>query len=182
MSKTKKIIIWVLSVLIIFVTIANIQIIFAIRHQNKTELKVVEYQHVNYELENFECSLSKQEIKIIMDALLDVSYKYYEIDDLGGDLRFLITGTANIKDKTIKVLSTISKECFITTLAHEIMHIKYKSHNDTFTEYKALTWLYETNINVFKVASLNRMKTIVRGDYAGTDYDCGYYILKYLAR
>lgn len=179
MSKTKKIVIWILSILLIFVTITNIQITLAIRHQKKTTLKVVEYQHVSYDLEEFKCDLSRKEIKRILDAFAGVSYKYVEVDDLWCDVKYATAGIADIKNKTITLVNWLPEEYYVVTLAHELTHLKYKAYNETFTEYKSLTWLYETNIRAFQIASLNRAKTIIRGDYAGTEYDCGYYLLEY---
>lgn len=175
----KKIIIIILSLLLLIVTIANIQTTLAIRHQKKTTLKVVEYQHVSYDLEEFKCDLSRKEIKRILDAFAGVSYKYVEVDDIWSDDEYATAGTADIKNKTITIVNWLPREQYAVVLAHELTHLKYKAHNETFTEYKAITWLYETNIKAFQIASLNRAKTIIRGDYAGTEYDCGYYLLKY---
>lgn len=175
----KKIIIIILSLLLLIVTIANVQITRSIRHKKRTTLKVVEYQHVDYELERFDCDLSRREIKIILDALAGVSYEYIEVREIWQGNKYATAGTTDIKNKTITLVDWLPAEYYIVILAHELTHLKYKTENETFTEYKSITWLYETNIRVFQIASLNRAKTIIRGDYAGTEYDCGYYLLKY---
>lgn len=175
----KKIIIIILSVLLLIVTIANVQITLKIRHKKRTTLEVVEYQHIDYELSQFKCDLSRREVKTILDAFSGVSYKYVEVGEIWSDNKYATAGTTDIKNKTITLVNWLPVEYYIVALAHELTHLKYKAENETFTEYKSLTWLYETNIRAFQIASLNRAKTIIRGDYAGTEYDCGYYLLQY---
>ena len=175
----KKTIIIILSLLLLIVTIANVQITLKIRHKKRTTLEVVEYQHVDYELDQFECELSRMEVKAILDAFAGMSYKYVEVRDIWQGDKYATAGTTDIKNKTITLVDWLPTEKYIVVLAHELIHLKYKAENETFTEYKSLTWLYETNIRAFQIASLNRAKTIIRGDYAGTEYDCGYYLLQY---
>ena len=105
----------------------------------------------------------------------NVSYTYVEQDYLGDD----IAGIAEANPNRITILDSLDIIDYITTLSHEISHLKYRG-NETYTEYISLVTLYETNISLFQKVALNKARLIVSGSiYARTEYDCGYYLQKY---
>lgn len=138
-------------------------------------LDVLPYNYKYYALEYVDTDLSKQDIRIILNMVYDVSYTYTEQSYIGED----IEGIAQSNPNRITILDSIDEITYITVLSHELTHLKYKTSNETFTEYTSLVTLYETNINVFQKAALNKARFIISGGYAGTEHDCGYYLQKY---
>ena len=170
--KIQRIVIAILVALLILTWIA----IGIVKSKTKQlELAVIQYNHRHYAMEYVDCNLTKQEIRDVLDDIYGVSYIYYETNYLGED----VDGIAESKPNRISVLDSLDNETYIIVLSHELTHLKYQTSNETFTEYKSLTTLYETNIEVFKKAALNKVKFIIGGGYDGKEIDCGYYLLNY---
>lgn len=176
MNKQKKIIVILLLSLVLVWTA-----IFMVKCNTKKppSLAVIEYTHRDCRLEKVECNLNKTEIKLILDAFYDVKYDYEEKDYLGHKYESAVLGTASIKPNKIVVMNNLTNETYCVVLAHELTHIKYKTSDETFTEYKSIVLLYETKIPMFQKSALNRARRIVSGHFKGTEYDCGYYLLNY---
>ena len=176
--KIQRAIIVLLVLAIIATCIANGILVYKTEHRQKPVypyFEVLPYNHQYYALEYVETNLTKQDIRIILDMVYNVSYTYVEQDYLGDD----IAGIAEANPNRITILDSLDIIDYITTLSHEISHLKYRG-NETYTEYISLVTLYETNISLFQKVALNKARLIVSGSiYARTEYDCGYYLQKY---
>ena len=69
----------------------------------------------------------------------------------------------------------------LSTLTHEICHLKYYTVNETYTEYMTFVELFESK-NKFMNLRANYMihRHCVFKKYVDINYDCSYYILEYL--
>ena len=154
-------------------------VIYKTEHRKEPEYPyytVLPYNYEYHALEYVECNLSKQDIRIILNLFYDIEYTYVEQDYLGKDIEGIAEASPN---RRITVLDSLDNITYISVLSHEICHLKYRG-NETYTEYISIVKLYETNISLFQKVALNRARMIVSGSiYAGTEYDCGYYLLKY---
>lgn len=172
----KKIIIWVLSILLGLTTIANVIITYKIKNIDKpATLRVVPYEHYYSPQEEIICNLTKAEVKELLNDIYQTSYTYSEQEYLGENVK----GVADVTNKHITLLSDLHTIRYIEVLSHEIVHIKYQTSNETFTEYTSIVTLYESGIETFKKIALNKARLIISGTYENTQYDCGYYLLKY---
>ena len=172
----KKFIIIILSILL--ATIIGFDIYLVYRHYNQVEpphLDVIPYEHFYMPQEHIETQYTKLEIKEMIDCIYNVDYKYQEV----GFLNSNVLGKSNIDKKVLKIVPYINEIEYIWVLSHELVHIKYQTANETFTEYTSIITLYESNNILFQKVALNRAKFIISGAYQGTEYDCGYYLLEY---
>ena len=172
--KTQTIIIWFLIISLVAVW-AIIGFLKINTKPTPPALEVKPYTNVGYSFEAFENTLSKEDVKQILDMVYQVKYSYTEQDNLGED----IEGYAYTNPNRVIVRKDLDLETYIVVLSHELTHLKYATNNETFTEYKSLTTLYETGISAFQSAALNKARFIVGGGYAGQELDCGYYLLIY---
>lgn len=181
MSKAKKITIWILSILIVLSVIANGIMVYKIKNKPKPpSLDVIPYEHYYIPQDIILCTLTKTEVKEMIDDVYKTSYTYNEVGYLGVDLRGdTLQGNADTTNRHISVLSNLQIINYIEVLSHEIVHIKYQTTNETFTEYTSIISLYESDVGVFRSVALNRARFIIGGGCAGTEYDCGYYLIEY---
>ena len=170
----KKFIIIILSILLALVIGFDIYLVY--RHHHPKEpphLAVIPYEHFTMPQEHIETDLTKAEIKILIDNLYKTKYEYQEVEET----EQLVWGYTH--DGIIEVYKNVDNLDYIIVLAHEIVHIKYGTSDETFTEYTSIITLYESNNILFQKVALNRAKFIISGAYQGTEYDCGYYLLEY---
>lgn len=170
--KIKITIIIILAALMLFYIGASIYVYTA----NKLEVKAYRYQYL--EVPQIEINLSKKECKRLVDDLYNFPHLYFEISrDEGRTLGHTIF---------IPPIAIMNKHLqgqeFIIHYAHELTHSKYLTQNETWVTFKTFTLLYESDNEVLHNSGLLYAKWIVEGGYAGTDYDCGYYILEYFSK
>lgn len=174
--KIQSIIITTLIIALILVWIALFIVIKNIDTKKVLPtLKVQPYTYANYEFEVVENTLSKTDVKQILDYIYKIDYTYKEQAYLGRDL----DGIAFAQPNTVIIKADLDVYTYTRVLAHELTHLKYETSNETFTEYTALVTLYETNISMFQKVALNQARFIIGGGYEGTELDCGYYLLNY---
>lgn len=172
----KKIIIIILSILLSIILAFDIYLVY--NHVNKKpqlSLDVIPYEHFYMEQEHIETQYTKLEIKKMIDDIYNVNYEYQEV----GFLNSNVLGKSDIEKRVVNVVPYTTEIEYIWVLSHELVHIKYQTTNETFTEYTSIITLYESNNILFQKVALNRAKFIISGAYQGTEYDCGYYLLEY---
>lgn len=173
----KKYVIIILSILVIIVLSLDIYLVIKHKRQKEsTTLQFVRYNHfeIGYRI-GVDVQYNKSQIKNMLDDIYNVKYTYQE-DDLGN---VATCGIANIANKSITMNSRLSPKDYVWALSHEIVHIKYKTADEVFTEYTSIITLYECGNDVFSNIAYNRAADIVAGVYKNTEYDCGYYLINY---
>lgn len=98
-------------------------------------------------------------------------YKEKQIDDYGRSI---------ILYRKVEINTDLSIEDYVITYTHELTHLKYCTLNETWVSYKTFKTLYESGNAELRYIALNYANEVLRGNWQGTEYDCGYYILKYL--
>lgn len=101
---------------------------------------------------------------------------YFECDDLGEG----VNGRACPQINAVFIEKGLDELNYTMVLAHEISHCKFKSINECYTEFKAITTLYESDNEFLHYIGVYWANEILSGQKGGWEYDCGYYLDKYL--
>lgn len=118
-------------------------------------------------------TLDKSSAKKIINKLVKTPHIYKEKSFDG-------YGRSIILFRKVEINTNLSIEDYIVTYTHELTHIKYCTENETWVSYKTFKTLYESGNAELRYIALNYANEVLRGEWKGTGYDCGYYILKYL--
>ena len=122
-------------------------------------------------------ALERDEAVSLIDNLFGINYTL-KWGDLKSDNKL---GTSTLIFNIVTLDCTLNGWEILSTLAHELCHLKYYTSNETYTEYMTFVELYESDNDILK----NRAEWLiyehcVRKIYGGTEYDCSWYILGYL--
>ena len=177
---------WILIVIVIYSAL-RLGVTFA-----NNKLKYEEYYYRPYSIESIpqvvvdkldaisepEIEYSKKELKVLVeDNIHFTSYLYIEVTNLWD----IHAGLTSIPTHTVMVLKNLNNMEYVETLTHEIIHLKYCTSNETFTNFMTFKYLYESDNQYLKFASREMAMNILYDDYSSAkQYDCGYYIIKYL--
>lgn len=120
-------------------------------------------------------TLNKMSARKLISKLVKTphTYKEKQIDGYGRSV---------ILFRKVEINTNLSIEDYIVTYTHELTHLKYCTLNETWVSYKTFKTLYESGNAELRYVALNYANEVLSGSWQGTDYDCGYYILKYLAQ
>ena len=128
-------------------------------------------------------SLSKENLRELVDNEFEISYNYREVDSIkDGSL-----GTAGILFRDITVVKNMSthetqdKYLYVIVLTHEIMHLKYFTGDERYTTYKTFKELYESDNPVLKEMGLYQAWLIITRFYP-EEYYCGDQIYNQLSK
>lgn len=164
----KKFIIIVLVVLIVVVIGLTARINLSHRW------KVKPYKRIYVEIpENLAENVSRNDLKSLVDNLFDQPHFYREKSN------FTQYGKTIILFRSVTINAKLDNENYTLTYAHELTHLKYMCANETFTAYKTFVALYESGNEILKNVAERYACKVLRGDWQGTPYDIGYYILEY---
>lgn len=125
----------------------------------------VQYKYVDYKY-------SKQEIKNKLENIINVDYYIY----IETDLKDNINGCTNLMFRCILIDKDLSQLDYIETMCHELIHLKYDTANERFTQYQTFITLYNSE---FRQVALNIIYYMENGYYC-YDYDCYSQIVDYL--
>lgn len=172
--KRKRRTITLLSFLILLAIVFDLIIVAYFSKPHYPMLKVIPYEHLTLPVQPIDCTLTKMEIKAMIDDFYNIHYNYYEADIQGTD------GGYVDKKRNITININLTNTEYLFALAHEITHIKYNTPNETFVEYTTIVELLESGNTLFEQVAMNKARMIISGSAMGTEYDCGYYLIKYL--
>lgn len=168
--KTAIIVLLVLANILVWLTIAHINfryVNFEVRSCPVVELKAPETIYTY---------MDKERIKEKIRELMDTPHLYFEKDFKEENK----IGDSSPLRRVVRIDRDVDLYDYIVGYTHELCHIKYMTKNDTFVSYKTFVHLYESNDVDFMLCSIVYANSVLCGDFKGTDYDCGYYILEYL--
>lgn len=120
--------------------------------------------------------LEKWEYKALINELFNTPHIYIE----NNIKKQNVDGFAIPFIRVIVVEPNLSNVDYAYALAHEFVHVKYQTGNETWTSYKAFVELYESGSSALKYVALRYAVRQLQGCYADTEYDCSYYIFEYL--
>ena len=172
-----KIVKWLISLLAILIAL-NLVIL--------TNLLVIKYRYnyhpidcarIKYYPSKSVVDISREDAIMLVDELFDIRYTL-RWDDLKSKG---LLGTSMVVLNIVTLDNTLSGWEIISTLTHELCHIKYYSSNETFIEYISFVELYESGIDILE----NRAEWLIYEQCvikirANTEYDCSWYIIEYL--
>ena len=172
-SKKVPILIFVILVelLVIVALLSQMYFVFAYN-----DLEVRDYTAMELVFDEMEYTITKQEAKELVATLYNVEHSYEETNDLPES----DAANSNIARKEVRIRPDLELLEYTISYAHELTHIKYRSYDETYTAYQTFVDLYESGHAELQNMSIVYAQSVLYGCYAGTEYDCGYYILEYL--
>ena len=142
--------------------------------QNRWEVREYTRQSINVP----ECPTipSKNDIYKLVRKEFNSWCIYFECDDLGEG----VNGRACPQINAVFIKKGLNSFDYTMTLAHEISHCKLKTIYECRTEYNAIVKLIESDNEYLHFIGMYWANNILNEGKAGTEYDCGYYLDKYL--
>ena len=140
------------------------------------DLEVLPYEQVQLSVTPMETNYTKETAKQAIDKLYNTKHKYNETKVAKGT-----TGNAQVFTRVVNIDPNLTVHEYIITYAHELTHVKYQTADETFTAYKTFEVLYESGDEELKYHATKYASAVIAGAYEYTDYDCGYYMLKYFS-
>ena len=165
------------NALIVLLSLALVLTIFQVLHiQFSHSLEIKSYQIQNITIGNRpQLTLTKQTARTTIANLFNTPHIYFEKDLPPQD-----NGISIIMWRVVQIDKDLDVHTYIVTYTHELCHVRYQVGNETYTAYMTFVRLYESNNAELQYHALVYAQDIISGDYSGTKYDCGYYILEYL--
>lgn len=165
------------TVIIVILVIANlIAWGMAIYPRFSHKLEVRYYEETQLEVVEVEQTLSHKQAKAKIRKLMKTPHLYFEIDIKEEGLN----GRAIMMLRTVQIDKGLSIHDYIITYTHELIHLKKLTGNETYCSYMTFVHLYESGDAELRYHALIYANDVLGGEFKGTDYDCGYYILEYL--
>ena len=180
MSKTIKILIVGIVILIVINIVLWINLYLLMFKHN--DFKPIDCSCIVYTPSQQQENITLDDAIAIVNEHFDISYtlKFKDMRENGllGNAKFFC-GISWFN--TITLDNDLSGWETIYVLTHELCHIKYYTCNETFTEYMTFIELYESDNEIMH----NRGEWLAREQVYyktrwHTEYDCSYYIKKYL--
>ena len=165
-----------LIVLIIITLLLNIYIWFFIPNHNK--LKLMPHTQATFD-STFKTvyDLSMKDAIKIVDDFMDVHYTLNIVDKSNDYLG------RNFGCSTYIEIAIQSGWETLWTLTHELVHYKYQSSNETFTNFKTWQLLYESSVPILVArAKYEAYDQCELGGFKNTEYDISWYIVNYLEK
>ena len=94
------------------------------------------------------------------------------------DLKSGVVGNSNLLTHRIKIKESLIPFQQLPVLVHEMVHIKYYTVNERFTEFTTFKLMYESENEILHEAGRQYAQTLCSKDWG--EYDCSWYIMKYL--
>lgn len=165
------------NALIVMLLLALVFTIFQVWHiqfSHSLEIKPYTTQIIAIQ-DKPQLTLTKQTARTTIANLFNTPHIYRE-----KDLPAQENGRSKIMWRVVQIDKDLDVHTYIITYAHELCHVRYQVGNETYTAYMTFVRLYESNNAELQYHALIYAKDVISGDYSGTEYDCGYYILEYL--
>ena len=165
------------TVIIVILVIANLiawPMVFYSRLSH--QIKVRYYEETQLEVIEVEQTLTHKQAKAKIKNLMKTPHLYFEIniDEEG------LNGQVIMMLGTVQIDKGLSIHDYIITYTHELTHLKHFTGNETYCSYMTFVHLYESGDVELRYHALVYANKVLSGEFKGTDYDCGYYILDYL--
>ena len=144
-----------------------------IRFSNQLEVKT--YKPTYITIPPVEQTLTKDTANDLINDLFNTPHIYIE-----SDLANTNIGVATPMYRVVQIQKGLNLHNYIISYAHELTHVKYQVGNETYTAYQTFVLLYESGNAELRYHALVYANDVLSGGYVGTNYDVGYYILKYL--
>ena len=165
------------NALIVMLLLALVLTIFQVWHiqfSHSLEIKPYTTQIIAIQ-DKPQLTLTKQTARTTIANLFNTPHIYRE-----KDLPAQENGRSKIMWRIVEINKNLDVHTYIVTYTHELCHVRYQVGNETYTAYMTFVRLYESNNAELQYHALVYAQDVISGDYSGTEYDCGYYILEYL--
>lgn len=168
MTKFKTCIIVILAILLLIVSFQTIYPRFShiMKYKAPTCSVLVQYKETDY-------GYSKSTIKDKLENIVGIKFYIYKEKNICSEY----LGKTNFMFRTITLDKNLTNNEYIEVLCHELLHLKYNTANERFTQYQTFVYLYNSE---FKQSALNIIYKL-QHDYYYYEYDCYSQIIDYLS-
>ena len=180
-NENKRLIIAIYLVATLIVIQFSAILYLLIIHPSLTSLEIKEHYHFEYDDKVTYYSLDKEEAIDKVNNLMRVHYNLEIVESLGYTLEngiaFQISGMTSLYNR-VQIIEQGSWQT-MWVLTHELVHVKYQSKNETWTNFKAWVLLYESGDDVLiNVAKWQLYEQLTKRQAKG--YDITWYCYEYL--
>lgn len=168
MTKFKTCIIVILAVLLLIVAFQSIYPRFAYRMEyiTPTDIISMQYKEIDY-------GYSKSTIKDKLENIVGIKFYIYKEKNISSEY----LGRTNFIFRTIILDKNLTNNEYIEVLCHELLHLKYNTANERYTQYQTFVYLYNSE---FRQTALNILYKM-QYDYYAYEYNCYSQIVEYLS-
>ena len=167
-----------INIAIIIMGILNIAIFtiiyFLVFHNYLPKKEYIPYQLPEV-AQYFEIT-QEQAIALAKECVGISSFKIVFTDKLADN----VLGNTNIFTRKINIRETLDPFYQLGVIVHEMVHIKYYTANERFTEFKTFQLMYESNNEIVHNVGIWYGQNIC-DNYSG-EYDCSYFIVDYFQK
>lgn len=96
------------------------------------------------------------------------------------NLKSGVVGNSNLITHHIKIKESLIPFQRLPVLVHEMVHIKYYTANERFTEFTTFKLMYESSNEILHEAGRQYAQELCSNDWG--KYDCSYYIVDYFQK
>lgn len=137
-------------------------------------LQYMEFKY-NYSQNTITLDIDRNTAKKMVLDNINTPHLYFE-----SELGEAKCGVSSPFTRVVIVDKDIDVATYIIAYTHELIHVKYQTVNERYTAYKTFLVLYESGNKTLKQVAMYYAKEQLNGQFEGTDYDCSWYIDKYL--
>ena len=170
---------WINRILVVFVIamfVIACTVFYAVNYEYVLpEVHVHYYQLLPVNLYE-ETPQTKNEIVELVNNEFGFQYVLYytNFNDL------FINGRATLFFNIIEIDEDLAGEQFAIVLTHELVHLKYRTTDERFTNFHTFLTLYESQSPYLNYCSIILANMVFSHSFYPTAYDCCYYIADYL--
>lgn len=168
MAKIKTCIIVILAILLAITSFQTIypRLAHKMEYVRPSTIISVDYKETNY-------NYSKLAIREKLENLVGVNFYIYKEKDTSS--KYL--GKTDFIFRTITLGKNLKVADYVEVLCHELLHLKYNTADERFTQYQTFVYLYNSE---FKQTAINIIYKMNYGYYY-YDYNCYSQIIDYLS-
>ena len=165
------------TIIIIILSILNLLVIgnFCIMCFNNT---LPAKEHIYYELpitHTYYEITPEQSVELAKQCVGVYSFKLTYADYLGDTT----LGNVNIFTRRVKIKKDLDPFYQLGVLVHELVHIKYYTTNERFTEFTAFRLMYESENEIIHNAGIYYVE---RALFHTNEYDISWYVVDYFQK
>lgn len=166
----------ILVSLVVVMFIITCTVIYLVTYKNTLpEVHAHSYQ-ILPESYNAQNTLTKDEITNLVNTEFEFSYLLFFTNFNDS----FIEGRASLFFNIIEIKATLNGAHFAIVLTHELVHLKYNTNDERFTNFHTFIILYESQSPYLNYCAIVFANKIFSHSVYPTAYDCCYYITEYL--
>lgn len=131
-----------------------------------TDIISMQYKEIDY-------GYSKSTIKDKLENIVGIKFYIYKEKNISSEY----LGRTNFIFRTIILDKNLTNNEYIEVLCHELLHLKYNTANERYTQYQTFVYLYNSE---FRQTALNILYKM-QYSYYSYEYNCYSQIVEHLS-